>query len=605
MTTTDLGHAYQRDRVAPLPTPLRAARGLVLLLAVGTFVTVLAYLSAVDLSAPSVGQSLWVALPAVVATLVVRRLGRPHPALLRWGVVACALWLASALAAVAEGDARGLTQLLLPTAVLVLLLQPASRAYLRGRDLGRAPAGPRPPGPPPRRRALLWRFGAGVGAARDARDSGQGSAEYIGIFAAVAVVVGLVALAFGSPSARTQVLESAEDLVCAVTGGPGCGSATADGGDGSDQDGSGEDGDGEDGDGEDGSEDEGCSGFWGCAWEGVKQVGSGLFNIGKGLWDDLVGLWELFQDPSLLVDALIHLWNNPSDLLQLIWDDESREMWENGDYGGAIGRTIWNVGSFFIPGVNLAKIGAKGGKLGKLADLASSLGQARKLADDAADAADTAADAARRGDVDAATEAAEEARRHADEAAEEARRRGCPVAAGPATAGDGALALAVPEGSLTVAAVRPVLSVVVLLAGGEGCGDLTDAAREADEAADAADLQATAARADFTDLGDGVFQSPGGLAYGMGRGGEHRIDHVLAHATPNPNKANHTVFSDPDVLGTVDEAWSRRGTPVPGDPGAYVVDMGRVVGTAGETSIRVVVEAGSNPPRIVTAYPVP
>lgn len=226
------------------------------------------------------------------------------------------------------------------------------------------------------------------------------------------------------------------------------------------------------------------------------------------------------------MDALIHLWNNPSDLLQLIWDDESREMWENGDYGGAIGRTIWNVGSFFIPGVNLAKIGAKGGKLGKLAELASSLGQARRLADDAADAADTAADAARRGDVDAATEAAEEARRHADEAAEEARQRGCPVAAGRGGSTDGVLALAVPEGSLLVTAVTPALRTAVLLAGGEGCGDLTDAASEADEAADIAEgVASTPQRAlDTLDTIDETGAPPAGYRGGStfqndGRGG--------------------------------------------------------------------------------------
>lgn len=513
--TTDLSHVYLRDHVPPLPAPLRAARVLLLLLAAGTAVTVLAYLTAVDLSAPAVGQSLWVCVPAVVGVLVAVRLRRPSAAVLRWGLAACALWLAAAFASMAQGDLRGLTQLLLPTAVLVLLLRPASRAFLRGWHTAPAAAGPgRTTAPRPR--AAVWRLGAGLRTARASRDAGQGTMEYIGVFAAVAVVIGLVGVAVGSPSTRESVVQGVQDLVCAVTG-QGCSpSTTTADGSGSDQDGSGQDGSGQDGSGQDGSgsgqdgsgsgqdgsdeggdeggsgEDEGCSGFWGCAWEGVKQVGSGVGNVFVGAWDDVVGLYDLVRDPSLFVDAVVHLWNNPGDITKLIWDDESAGMWGSGDYGGAIGRTIWNVGSWFIPGVNIAKIGSKGGKLGKLADLASELAGLRKLADDAADAADAAADAARRGDVDAATEAAEEARRHADEAAEEARRRGCPVAAG-ASAPSGVLALGGgPTGTYAVDATGPLAAVAVLLAA-DGCGDATDAAKDADEAADAA--EAAAARA--------------------------------------------------------------------------------------------------------------
>lgn len=498
--TSDLSHAYLRDHVPPLPAPLRAARVLLLLLAAGTAVTVLAYLAAVDISAPAVGQSLWVCVPAVIGVLVATRLRRPSTAVLRWGLAACALWLAAALASLAQGDPRGLTQLLLPAAVLVLLLRPASRAFLRGWHP--APTAARP-APVARPRAAVWRLGAGLRSARASREAGQGTMEYIGVFAAVVVVLGLVGVAVGSPGTRASVVQGVQDLVCAVTG-QGCSpsTTTADGSsggeDGSGEDGSGEDGSGEDGSGEDGGsgEDEGCSGFWGCAWEGVQQVGSGVANVFVGAWDDVVGLYDLVRDPSLFVDGIVHLWNNPGDITQLIWDDESGGMWDSGDYGGAIGRTVWNVGSWFIPGVNIAKIGSKGGKLGKLADLASELGSLRRLADDAADAADTAADAARRGDADAATEAAEEARRHADDAAEEARRRGCPIAAG-ATSSPGALALGGgPSGTFSVDATGPLAAVAVVLAA-DGCGEATDAARDADEAADAA--EAAAARAQRLD----------------------------------------------------------------------------------------------------------
>jgi len=52
----------------------------------------------------------------------------------------------------------------------------------------------------------------------------------------------------------------------------------------------------------------------------------------------------------------------------------------------------------------------------------------------------------------------------------------------------------------------------------------------------------------------------------------------------------------------VDEGWKLRGAPLPGDPGAFVVPMGRTVGTAGETALKIIVRPGTN--QIVTAYPV-
>ena len=57
-----------------------------------------------------------------------------------------------------------------------------------------------------------------------------------------------------------------------------------------------------------------------------------------------------------------------------------------------------------------------------------------------------------------------------------------------------------------------------------------------------------------------------------------------------------------EILGLIDQAWLKKGNPVSGDPGAYVVPMGRVIGTAGETSIRIIVRPGTN--KVITAYPV-
>jgi filamentous hemagglutinin len=56
-----------------------------------------------------------------------------------------------------------------------------------------------------------------------------------------------------------------------------------------------------------------------------------------------------------------------------------------------------------------------------------------------------------------------------------------------------------------------------------------------------------------------------------------------------------------EVTQLVDEAWAIRGASAVGDPGKFVVPMGRVVGTAGERSITIIVCSGTS--QIVTAFP--
>lgn len=101
-----------------------------------------------------------------------------------------------------------------------------------------------------------------------------------------------------------------------------------------------------------------------------------------------------------------------------------------------------------------------------------------------------------------------------------------------------------------------------------------------------------------------TWTTPAGLEYGQGSVHGNRIKHVLDHAVQNPGKTTHSVFNvrREEVLGLVDEAWVKRSTPLPNDPGAYVIPMGRVIGTAGEKSIKVIVRPGTN--KIITAYPV-
>jgi len=103
----------------------------------------------------------------------------------------------------------------------------------------------------------------------------------------------------------------------------------------------------------------------------------------------------------------------------------------------------------------------------------------------------------------------------------------------------------------------------------------------------------------------GSWSTPNGLSYGQGSAHGNRVKHLLEHESPNSRKSAHSVFcvcKKGGSLDLVDEAWANRGRPLATDPGAYVVPMGRVVGTAGETNIKIITRPGTND--VITAYPV-
>lgn len=100
--------------------------------------------------------------------------------------------------------------------------------------------------------------------------------------------------------------------------------------------------------------------------------------------------------------------------------------------------------------------------------------------------------------------------------------------------------------------------------------------------------------------------SPAGLVYRPTGPEGNRVLHVFEHLAPNPNKANHTVFNvdnSTDLLPLIDEAWLGNKIQDPNDAAAWVTDMGRVVGTNGETKIRIIIKPGTTD-EIITAYPV-
>jgi hypothetical protein len=358
-----------------------------------------------------------------------------------------------------------------------------------------------------------WFWSRLVAGVRSA-ERGQATLEYIGALVASSVVVALVIGAVVLPGPRGAVISGLKRAVCAVTGGPNCGSGQPGSGQsgsgqpgtdqpgtdqpGTDQPGAGQPGAGQPGTDQSGSDpgsqapkDEGCHGFLGCAWSGAKQVGSGVYNVGKGAVDDVVGIVDLVKDPSQLIDAGKYIIDHPGEAaLSLVWDQESQDMWDQGDYGGAVGRTIWNVGSWFIPGVDVGRAVSKLGKFAKLAKIAedaAKLAKLGKLADEAGTLAKAAEEAAAHGDAGAAHRAAEAAQKKADDAQAEAKVQSCPIAAGllprqrleavPGTV----LALSVGGGGAgRFGAAAPV--TLVPLAHDGGCADAKRAQQEADRA---------------------------------------------------------------------------------------------------------------------------
>ncbi|MEW2065678.1 Tox-REase-5 domain-containing protein [Streptomyces sp. NPDC007346] len=221
-------------------------------------------------------------------------------------------------------------------------------------------------------------------------------------------------------------------------------------------------GDGEGGGGEKAGEQEDCGGwgFFGCAWDRTTQVFKGL--VVDGLWGDISGIIDLFKPETWAGLAeygrqLGDRWTQDSqgagdkwsdgDYLGALLDwgkasvntvvtvgdavfvgDEVRERWDNGEKTRAVTDVIWNVGSIFIPGYNVAKVVGKTGKLGKVGKVASEVADA---AGDAGAAARRARKAAEAGDLDGVRKAAKEADEAADSAEDAARRTGCAIASGP------------------------------------------------------------------------------------------------------------------------------------------------------------------------------
>lgn len=450
----------------PAPRELRLVRGLLLVTALLCGFTVAGYVSLEPLSAERWGEAVWGLLPGVAAALLAFRAGPGRVGVLR-GVVALAATMALlGLGRLAVGEVQGLTNLLIPLVLLLLVLRGDVRAYLRGDPGYSTPPAPRPRGVG--RSALFRRAPAGQG--------GQSAVEVVGVLAVAALVVGIGTAALVASNAR----EGSQEVACTIMEDSGCGSsggtgaAPGPGGAGSPAGGGGSGG---------------CNGVLSCIG---ATLGFAVDVVGGALGafaDDVLGLFALVMDPSLIVDAVGYILSDPGGaLLALVWDAESQAFWDQGSYGALLGRLVYNVGTILVPV----------GKITKLASLADAARLARGGADaadlarlvDLAEAGPRAQRAAQAGNLGEAADIAVDARRQADELQRRADAAGC---------------LSVGSTSVRVFAAGPARGATVVVAGGDICGAAGDAARAADESADAALGPVKDASGRLIDVQDGRF----------------------------------------------------------------------------------------------------
>jgi hypothetical protein len=399
------------------------------------------------------------------------------------------------------------------------------------------------------------------------RQRGAAAAEYLGVIVVVAAIIAAIAV---SPIGA-QVSGGLAAAICRITGITGCDTtAAAAGGPGTNAPGSAAPaGSSSGGPQVDAgppltvtvTDDTGCHGALDC-------TGSALAGFGHGVWtgvrDEVTGTWSLITDPGQLIDAGKAIWDDPARAAkQFIWDDESEAMADEGDKAGAGGRTAWNIGSWFIPGVDLLKI-SKIEKLSKLTKLTklNKIVEAAERAGKAADNAEAAASAGRKADA-----AAREARQAADDAEKHARDLGCPIAlaplGGPTGIGGGA-------GRGTPPATPQTLIPSTSSSGcGEAREDLQKARADADRAEAAAkDADQPGAMTDpaFTkgplgkDFRPGVHDPSNGFStkeraiaeYLADKGA--RVDHRVAdHTVPNQKNPDAMVRWSGEDAGRITE----------------------------------------------------
>jgi len=377
-------YLYEVD--PPRDRALTACRILLYVVAGACALQVLGLFLAAGVSGATSGAALWTAWPGALSFGCARRL--PTAGRRTWQVVVGlqVFALLSALAVLGSHDAHGLPQLILPIAVLTLVV-------LR-RHRGLVPA-----------------------------QAGATTLEYAAILSLVgALVIALVAL-----SIPTQVADHVHPAICQIfeqkncpttaksptttstnsTGNPVAAPAAP-------------------------PKKKHGGGNWftkGAGWFG-HQAGGLVTGIGGAAWQNVKGLGNIVTDPVGTVKNIgSAFYHHPLQTVGGLFgfDQQTFDDWKHGNYGHAIGRVTWGVGSWFIP---YGDIAAKAGDLAKLGEVAGDAGKVSEIAGDldkAANAASDADKAAEAGDVGRATQDAENAQSEADKAAQDAKKKGCPI----------------------------------------------------------------------------------------------------------------------------------------------------------------------------------
>jgi hypothetical protein len=114
-----------------LPGTVRAVRVLLYIGAVITVLSVLGYLVSEGVSPESLGRMTWYAWPGVLGLVMALQLPQGGRGRYRAVIAVAVFWLIGALARAGEGDPRGVTGLLLPIAVLIVVTRRSSREFFR------------------------------------------------------------------------------------------------------------------------------------------------------------------------------------------------------------------------------------------------------------------------------------------------------------------------------------------------------------------------------------------------------------------------------------------------------------------------------------------
>jgi hypothetical protein len=119
-----------------MPTSLKVARVFMYVVAGFTALVVVGVLLDEGANPRAIGVAAWLALPGVASLLLAWRMPRGR-VWMRRGIIALEIYyILLSITVLADGDPRGIVNLTLPAAILVLVLLPKSSAHFRQQSRG-------------------------------------------------------------------------------------------------------------------------------------------------------------------------------------------------------------------------------------------------------------------------------------------------------------------------------------------------------------------------------------------------------------------------------------------------------------------------------------